>query len=115
MEKFDLKKLTENKPLLYTIVVAIVIVVVMFVIMMSVMVSVGSKGAQGQDNQIKQAEKVIKNDPVTLFTTENTGKALEVQALLAREQIVATKVENGSKVSIVLNGAPNKISFGVHQ
>lgn len=102
MEKFDLKKLTENKPLLYTIVVAIVIVVVMFVIMMSVMVSVGSKGAQGQDNQIKQAEKVIKNDPVTLFTTENTGKALEVQALLAREQIVATKVENGSKVSIVL-------------
>ena len=102
MEKFDLKKLTENKPLLYTIVVAIVIVVVMFVIMMSVMVSVGSKGAQGQDNQIKQAEKVIKNDPVTLFTTENTGKALEVQALLAREQIVATKVDNGSKVSIVL-------------
>ncbi len=102
MEKFDLKKLTENKPLLYTIVVAIVIVVAMFVIMMSVMDSVGSKGAQGQDNQIKQAEKVIKNDPVTLFTTENTGKALEVQALLAREQIVATKVENGSKVSIVL-------------
>ncbi len=102
MEKFDLKKLTENKPLLYTIVAAIVVILVMFIIMMSVMVSVSSKGGQGQENQIKQAEKVIKNDPVTLFTTENTGKALEVQALLAREQIVATKVDNGSKVSIVL-------------
>ncbi len=102
MEKFDLKKIIENKPLLYTIVAAIVVVVVMFVIMMSVMVNVGSAGTQGQDKQIKQAEKVIKNDPVTLFTTENSGKALEVQALLAREQIVATKVENGSKVSIVL-------------
>ena len=102
MEKFDLKKLTENKPFLYAIVVAIVVVLVMFIIMISVMVSVGSKGNQAQENQIKQAEKVIKNDPVTLFTTENTGKALEVQALLAREQIVATKVENGSKASIVL-------------
>ena len=102
MEKFDLKKLTENKPFLYAIVVAIVVVLVMFIIMISVMVSVGSKGNQAQENQIKQAEKVIKNDPVTLFTTENTGKALEVQALLAREQIVATKVDNGSKVSIVL-------------
>lgn len=102
MEKFDLKQLTENKPLLYTIIAAIVVVVVMAVIMISVMVSVGSNNNQGQDNKIKQAEKVIKNDPVTLFTTENTGKALEVQALLAREQIVATKVDNGSKVSIVL-------------
>ena len=52
--------------------------------------------------KIKAAEQVIKNDPVTLFTTDNSGKALEVQALLAREQITATKVENGSKVSIVL-------------
>ncbi len=102
MEKFDLKQLTENKPLLYTIIAAIVVVVVMAIIMISVMVSVGSNNNQGQDNKIKQAEKVIKNDPVTLFTTENTGKALEVQALLAREQIVATKVDNGSKVSIVL-------------
>ena len=86
MEKFDLKQLTENKPLLYTIIAAIVVVVVMAIIMISVMVSVGSNNNQGQDNKIKQAEKVIKNDPVTLFTTENTGKALEVQALLDREQ-----------------------------
>ena len=33
MEKFDLKQLTENKPLLYTIIAAIVVVVVMAIIM----------------------------------------------------------------------------------
>lgn len=104
MEKFDLKKLLENKPLLYTIVASASIVVVMFIIMLVVVVSVsGSNGSSANpDKQIQAAQKIIKNEPVTLFTTDNTGKALEVQALLAREQIVATKVDNGSKVSIVL-------------
>ena len=104
MEKFDLKKLLENKPLLYTIVASASIVVVMFIIMLVVVVSVsGSNGSSANpDKQIQAAQKVIKNEPVTLFTTDNTGKALEVQALLAREQIVATKVDNGSQVSIVL-------------
>ena len=103
MEKFDLKQITENKPLLYTIVCCVGIAVVMFIIMIATVASVNSSaGGNGQDKQIKAAEKVIKNDPVTLFTTENAGKALEVQALLAREQIVATKVDTGSKSSIIL-------------
>ena len=101
MEKFDLKKIIENKPLLYTISACAAAVIVMFV-MMVVMFSFSSRGNVAQDGKIKAAEQVIKNDPVTLFTTDNSGKALEVQALLAREQITATKVENGSKVSIVL-------------
>ena len=103
MEKFDLKQLLANKPLFYTIIVCVGLVVVMFIIMIATLINVGSNTANpNQDKQIKAAERVIKNDPVTLFTTESSGKALEVQALLAREQITATKVDNGSKVSIVL-------------
>ena len=61
--------------------------------------------------KVKVAEKVIKNDPVTLFTTDNAGKALEVQALLAREQIVVTKIDNGSKQSLVLKEYTNLKGF----
>lgn len=105
MEKFDLKQILENKPLLYTIIFCVVCVGVMLILMLFTIISVNSSSANSEANpnkQIKTAQKVIKNDPVTLFTTENAGKALEVQALLAREQITATKVDNGSKVSIVL-------------
>ncbi len=105
MEKFDFKQILENKPLLYTIVTCISIVVIMFAITMAIVFSVTSSSSSANapiDGKIKAAEKVIKNDPVTLFTTDNSGKALEVQALLARENITATKVDTGSKVSIVL-------------
>lgn len=105
MEKFDLKQILENKPLLYTIAFCVVCVGVMLILMVFTMISVhktSPKGTGDQLSQLKAAQKVIKNDPVTLFTTDNAGKALEVQALLAREQITATKVDNGSKVSIVL-------------
>ena len=103
MEKFDLKQITENKPLLYTIIICVGLAVAMLIIMLATVAHINSSGgAKSPQGQIKVAEKVIKNDPVTLFTTDNPGKALEVQALLAREQIVATKVENGSKQSLIL-------------
>ncbi len=106
MENFDFKKLYENKPLFYTIVGTIAVVLVMFIVMISVLINVSQSKPATSDGvtqkDIKKAEKIIKNDPVTLFTTDNAGKALEVQALLAREQIVAQKVDSGSKVSIIL-------------
>ena len=82
----------ENKPLFYTLIACVGVVAVMFIITISTLISVnsGTKNAS-PDKQIKVSEKVIKNDPVTLFTTDSTGKALEVQALLARENITATK------------------------
>ena len=101
MEKFDLKQITENKPLFYTIIICVGLAVIMFISMICVVASVNNSAPKDGSGKVK-AERVIKNDPVTLFTTENAGKALEVQALLAREQIVATKVDNGSKTSLVL-------------
>ena len=105
MEKTNIKELTENKPLLYTIACCVITVIIVAVFMVFAMVNINSKSAVTSDNinkGIKKSEKVIKNDPVTLFTTDNAGKALEVQALLAREQIVATRIPDGSKQSIVL-------------
>ena len=104
MEKFDLKQLMENKPLLYAIIGGVGVVVVMFVLILVLFAQVNSsKGANAPiDKQIKVSEKVIKNDPVTLLTTENIGKALEIQALLAREGITAQRADNGSKTSVIL-------------
>lgn len=102
MEKF--KEILENKPLLYTIIICAGLVVVMSVVMITAMITINhNAGLSGQstDGKIKQAEKKFK-DQYTLFTTDNAGKALEVQALLAREQITATKVSNGSKIDLVL-------------
>lgn len=103
MEKFDLKQLTENKPLLVTMIISIVAICLVLVMGVAMLAGAGSSNAnKSQDGQIKKAEKIIKNDPITLFTTDNAGKALEVQALLAREQIKVTKVSNGSKMDLVL-------------
>ncbi|MBQ7287171.1 MAG: hypothetical protein IJW73_05360 [Candidatus Gastranaerophilales bacterium] len=104
MEKFDLKQITENKPLFYTIIFCVAIAVIMLIMMITTIAGVNANSSKGSNPsaQVKVAERVIKNDPVTLFTTDNAGKALEVQALLAREQIVVTKVDNGSKQSLIL-------------
>lgn len=103
MEKFDLKQITENKPLFYTMIVCVAISVVLAVVTISISVAVkGPSGANGQNTsgQFKSPKKI--KDPLVLFTTENPGKALEVQALLAREQISAAKSANGSKIDIIL-------------
>ncbi|MBQ8847796.1 MAG: hypothetical protein IJ003_02515 [Candidatus Gastranaerophilales bacterium] len=102
MQKFDLKQITENKPLFYTIICCVSIAAIMFIIMIATLASVNNSTSNNPQKQLKASEKIIKNDPVTLFTTENTGKAIEVQALLAREQIVASRVDTGSKTSVIL-------------
>ena len=65
MEKFDLKQITENKPLLYTIIICGGLAVVMFISMIGVVAHVNSSnaGAKSQDGQIKaQVTEVMKND-----------------------------------------------------
>lgn len=57
-------------------------------------------GTKPKDNA-QTYEKVI-NEPFVLFTTDNPGKAIEVQALLARENIVATRKAEGSKTTLSL-------------
>lgn len=91
----DFSKLLENKPLLYGIIGAIVLI-------LAVSITVGvvstTKGA-AKDGTAK--EKIIKEE-LDLLTTDNLGKAIEIQALLAREGIEAQRAPDGTKSKIFL-------------
>ncbi|MCR5261174.1 MAG: hypothetical protein K6C94_04985 [Candidatus Gastranaerophilales bacterium] len=93
MEK--LQELLKNKMVLYG---AIGVVAVLLIIIIIAVVMAGSK----PKDQSQTYEKVISDKPFILFTTDNPGKAIEVQALLARENIVATRKSEGSKTTLSL-------------
>ena len=92
----DFQKLLENKSLLYGIIAAIVLVIALFVTIGAVNSSKNSTGAARV-----VSEKVIK-EPLDLLTTDNLGKAIEIQALLAREGIDASRKLDGTKSTIFL-------------
>ncbi len=92
----DFQKLLENKPLLFGIIGAIVIVLALFV---AIGTANSSKGGNGAARVV--SEKVIK-EPLDLLTTDNLGKAIEIQALLAREGIDASRKLDGTKSTIFL-------------
>lgn len=92
MEK--IQKLLKNKTVMYA---AIGVVAVLLFLIIGMVIYFGTKP---KDNA-QTYEKVI-NEPFVLFTTDNPGKAIEVQALLARENIVATRKAEGSKTTLSL-------------
>lgn len=91
-----IKELLQNKTVLYTIIGVAVFILALF-ITIGIISSVNSQNSKPQ----AQEEKVIKED-ATLLTTDNLGKALEIQSLLAREGIVAERIPDGTKSAIVL-------------
>src|SRR5574344_1118695 len=91
----DFSKLLENKPLLYGIIGAVVVVLLLSI---TIGVVSSNKGASGE-GIVK--EKLIK-EPLDLLTTDNLGKAIEIQALLAREGITAERRLDGTKSTIYL-------------
>lgn len=91
----DFSKIAENKPLLYAIGGTIIVVLALF-ITMGIVASV--KHAD-KDGPVK--EKIIKEE-LDLLTTDNLGKAIEIQALLAREGIQADRKLDGTKSTIYL-------------
>ncbi len=94
----NFQELLKNKNVLYAVIgVAIVIVAIIFSM---IMVSATKNGAS--PDKVKE-EKVIQEDSV-LLTTDNIGKALEIQSLLASKGIDAQRVMNGTKSDIVLKG-----------
>ena len=88
----DFKKLLENKALLYSAIGGVVVV-------LALIITIGLVAASGSSSAPK--EKVIK-EPLDLFTTENVGKVLEVQALLAREGITVHKKADGAKTTLYM-------------
>ena len=91
----DFQKILENKPLLYGIIGGLVVVLALFITVGIVVSSNNSGGSKA----VK--EKVI-DQPLDLLTTDNLGKAIEIQALLAREGITVERRADGQKSVLYL-------------
>lgn len=88
----DFKKLLENKTILYSTIAGVVVV-------FALILTLALVGASNSASTPK--EKVIK-EPLDLFTTDNIGKVIEVQALLAREGITVYRKMDGSKSTLYI-------------
>lgn len=96
MEK--VQELLKNKGVLIGAIVVVVLLFVLISVFAIVMVS-----SNGSKNKVEeQTYEKVEKTPFTLFTTDNPGKAIEVQALLARENIVASRKSEGSKTTLYL-------------
>lgn len=91
----DFRQILENKPLLYSIIGAIVVVLA---ISITVGVVSSSHGTAKGDTA---NEKVIKEELI-LLQTDNLGKAIEIQALLAKQGIDAERRADGNKSIIYM-------------
>ena len=91
----DFKEILENKPLLYGIIGGVVLFLAL-IVMISI-IGASKKPANGTEitGQPLQAD-------VDLLTTDNAGKAIEIQALLAKYDIVVSRRLDGTKSILYL-------------
>ena len=87
----DFKQLLENKVLVASVAGGIILLLVIFILCGTI---AASKKADKEG--IDVSREPLKED-VDLLTTDNMGKALEIQALLAKNNIVASRVVDGTK------------------
>lgn len=92
----DFSKILENKPLLYGIIGGVVLIIAVVIIGVSIAANNG-----GNQNENLGGEPLKSN--VDLLTTDNLGKALEIQALLAKQGITVERQLDGTKSKLVLN------------
>ena len=91
----DFSKILENKPLLYGIIGG----VVLFLALVVTISIVGSSNKQSNGTEIT-GEPLKEN--VDLLTTDNAGKAIEIQALLAKYDIAVSRRLDGTKSILYL-------------
>ena len=91
----DFKEILENKPLLYGIIGGVVLFLALIVTIS--IIGASKKPANGTEitGQPLQAD-------VDLLTTDNAGKAIEIQALLAKYDIVVSRRLDGTKSILYL-------------
>ena len=93
----DFSKITENKPLFYGIIGGAVLIIAIILMAIIIGASSGSK-----DGPRTVGSEALKSN-VELLTTDNIGKALEIQAMLAKQGIVAERQLDGTKSKLILN------------
>ncbi len=92
----DIKQLLENKMLLASIIGGVVLLLVVFIICGTISANSKSKG-----EVVDVSNEPLKED-VNLLSTDNLGKALEIQAMLAKHGIVVARGINGTKSELIL-------------
>ena len=95
----DFSKITENKPLLYGIIGGVVLIIAIVIISIAI---AASSGGNKDDNAKPVGGEPLKTN-VDLITTDNLGKALEIQALLAKQGITVERSLDGTKSKLYLN------------
>lgn len=87
----DFKKLLENKILLASIIGGVVLLLVVFIICGTV-----ANSSKTEKAGVDVSSEPLKED-VDLLSTDNLGKALEIQAMLAKHGIVVARTVDGTK------------------
>ncbi len=93
----DFQKLLENKALLFGIIGGVVLVIIIFVIIAFSRPQVASDGKIPDPDENKKIEGTVE-----LVTSDNIGKILEIEALLAKNKIQTQRLSSGSKVTLIL-------------
>ena len=87
----DFKQLLENKTLMIAIIGGVVFLLAVFIICGTI-----ASASKSNNTEIDVSNEPLKED-VDLLTTDNLGKALEIQALLAKHGIVVSRSVDGTK------------------
>lgn len=95
----DFSKILENKPLLYGIIGGVALIIVLVIV--GAIFAANSSGGGDNNANVVGSEPLTAN--VDLLTTDNLGKALEIQALLAKQGITVERQLDGTKSKLVLN------------
>ena len=87
----DFKNLLENRVLMAAITGGIVLLIIIFIVCGTI-----ASSSKAEKSQLEVSNEPLKED-VDLLTTDNLGKALEIQAMLAKHGIVASRSVDGTK------------------
>ncbi len=91
----DVQEIMENKPLLYGIIGGAILVVALIVV-------IGIVGGSKNSSGAKEITGEPIREDVNLLTTDNIGKAIEIQALLAKYDIAVSRKLDGTKSILYL-------------
>lgn len=95
----DFKQILANKTLVYSIAGGLAVLLIV-----SILIGALASSSSGKKTETAKVveEKIIKED-LDLLTTDNLGKAIEIQALLASQGITAKRKLDGTKSTIFLS------------
>ncbi len=93
-----LKELLKNKTILYSVIGGVGVFIFMLILIIAMSVGGSKNVSHGQPVEKMQKEQF------DIVTTDNQGKAIEIQTLLARNGIAAKRSIDGSKVTVYLEG-----------